>query len=273
VGRRYGRTGLKDMKMKRLTRADLLIDYALRGGGGGGALFVFPNRIDLSVNNANVDNAQSASPVMTTRTGTSAVGAYNGDGTGNKAIFGIQGFDMMPLSALASLEITWHQNAAENPANYLAMEVYMNLVIELGAPAPPGFRIFVVGNTNAPQICFTSTSLGGGRFNYVWNATPPIPPNGPNAVQVVGPVSPGTLAGVAPLNVVPPGTIWQSQVFSIADILAVYPSARLRDASSGDGGLPKTTVTPAVMLITGDSGNTIMVSRLIEQIKLNGAII
>src|SRR5271169_751457 len=79
------------------------------GGGGGGALQEFVNRIDVSVNKARVDNAQSSSPVLTTQTGTNLVGAFNGGGLGNKAILGIQGFDLMPLSQLFSIVWVWRE--------------------------------------------------------------------------------------------------------------------------------------------------------------------
>jgi hypothetical protein len=239
-----------------------------------GSLQAFPLRVDLSVNKANVDNAQSTAPVLTTRTGTSTAGAYNGGGTGNKAILGIQGFDGFPLSALLSLEVVWKEVApAQNP---LAMEVYVNLIVEPDPVGHPGvYKIFVVSNTDAPILCFTETIPTPGTHDYTWLPAPPVPVMGPNVVQVVGPVSPNTFKigadpAIPSFNPVPPGTIWQSQCFTIASILAQYPSARLRDVNSGDGGLPAATVTPAILIIVGDSGNTIMASRLIEHVRVNG---
>jgi hypothetical protein len=233
--------------------------------GSGDMLQAFPNRIDLSVNNASVDNAQSASPVMITRTGTNPVGAYNGGGLGNKAILGIHGFNLTPLSALLSVEINWKE---VDPAIVPATQPYVNLIVEPDPVGAPGvYRIFAIDN----GLCFAATSLGGGRWNYIWHSAPPIPVTGPNAIKVVGPKFPNTFPPVVPYIV--NGPVWPSQGFRVSDILAAYPNCRLVDASSGDGGLPKSTETPAVLVVIGDSNNTIMTSRLIEQIKINGILV
>jgi hypothetical protein len=243
------------------------------GGGGGGSLLAFPNRIDISVNKAQVDNAQSASPIMTVKTGTNNAGAFNGGGLGNKAILGIQGFDTMPLSALATLEIVWREMEAGHP-NPIQVEVYANLIVEPDPIGAPGtFRIFSISNTLPPIFDFTVTPLGPGRWDYSWTASSPT-----NFVQVVGPVvgPPPPPFGTSFPPVVPfisNGPAFFSQAFRMSDILASYPNARLRDASTGDGGMPKTTVTPAILIIVGDSNNVTMASRLIEEVKLNGALI
>ncbi|MHB8107732.1 MAG: hypothetical protein ACYDH4_09960 [Candidatus Cryosericum sp.] len=242
--------------------ADLNLDIG-GGGGGGGPLIQFPNRLDVSVNKALVDNAQSSTPVMTVRTGTNAAGAFNGGGLGNKALLGVRGFDMVPLSALSTLEFTW-QDLSNNPA--LGLLPYINLVVEVDPILQPGiFHIFVITLALVPTSvdAFTVTNLGGGRFIYHYDVVV-------NTIQVVWPGAVG-LPPVVP--VVNNGPAWFDQAFRMSDILAAYPNARLRDASSLDGGLPNATVTPSYLFVLGDSNNLLMCSRLLEQIKFNGVLV
>jgi hypothetical protein len=233
------------------------------GSSGSSMLVQFPNRLDLSVNHANVDNAQSNSPVLTTRTGSNAVGAFNGGGTGNKALLCIRGFDKLPLSQLTTLEFTW--NDIFNDLT-LGLLPYINLVVEADPVAMPGvYHIFVITAALVPTSInsFTVTSLGGGRFNYRYVAAT-------NTIQVVWP---GAVGFPPVVPVVNNGPAWFDQAFRMSDILAAYPNARLRDASSLDGGLPKATVTPSLIFVIGDSNNLIMNSKLIEQILFNGVMV
>ncbi len=234
-------------------------------------LLAFPNRLDLSVNKANVDNTQSASPVITTRTGTNPAGAFNGGGLGNKGILGIQGFDGTALSALTSIEYVWREMEAAH-SNPLGLQPYLNLIIEPDPDLHPGvYKILTIGNTDLPIFCCAPTALAPGRWDYLWKPapTPGNPPYGPNVVQVVLDFAAG------PLPIVPPdivlGPTWPSHAYFMSTILAAFPNARLRDVSTLDGGLPKTTVTPALLVIIGDSNNVVMVSRLIESVKVNGS--
>jgi hypothetical protein len=239
-----------------------LIDAALlrSGGGGGGGGQVFLNRLDLSVNNSLVDNAQSTSPVITTRTGTSAAGAYAGGGVGNKGILGIKGFDLLPLGAVSKLDLQWHDLNGGDPVQ---LRPYFNLVVE-NLVAPGALHLISISNTLTASINdFVITNLGGDRWLYAFDAAL-------NTVQVVGQAYPA-------FPVVPVfngGPAWFQQAFKLADILAVYPTARLRDAYTADGGMPASpTITPALIVSVADSGNTLMGSRLIEQIKINGAFV
>jgi hypothetical protein len=228
-----------------------------------GTNLLYPHRLDLSVNKANVDNAQSQTPVLTTRTGTNPAGAFNGGGLGNKAFLGIMGFDSLLLSALASLEFTW-DDLSNNVA--LGLLPYINLIVEYDPVGNPGvYKVFVITAALVPTSAnaFTITALGNGRYNYKYTASN-------NTIQVVWPGA----AGFPPVvPVVNNGPSWFDQAFRMSDILAAYPNARLRDASSLDGGMPNATVTPSVLFIIGDSNNLLYNSKLIEQIKLNGAVV
>jgi hypothetical protein len=230
----------------------------------GGALVLFPNRLDVSVNKSNVDNAQSQFPVLTTRTGTNPVGAFNGGGLGNKALLGLKGYDKFLLTGLAALEFTWNDLYGDVSLGALP---YVNLVVEYDPVGAPGvFKIFVITLALVPTSVnsFTQTILGPTRYKYSYVAAI-------NTIQVVWP---GVVGFPPVVPVVNNGPLWFDQAFKMSDILAAYPNARLRDASSLDGGLPKDpTITPSILFIIGDSNNILYNTKLIEQIKVNGVIV
>ena len=79
------------------------------------------------------------------------------------------------------------------------------------------------------------------------------------------------LLGVVPdINL---GVGWFNHGYRLADVLAVYPAARLREASSLDGGMPKATVTPAFMLVTGDSKNNRNHAMRLSDVQFNGVVV
>jgi hypothetical protein len=57
----------------------------------------------------------------------------------------------------------------------------------------------------------------------------------------------------------------------LSDVAAAYPQACLRDADTGDAGLPAGDVTPAVMLILGDSRNTTEMGVELSDVAVSGA--
>lgn len=62
--------------------------------------------VELSVNAASAA-ADSGGLHMRTEAGTNPVGGFNGTGTGNKAIAGIEGYDGLLLADLAGTSPTW----------------------------------------------------------------------------------------------------------------------------------------------------------------------
>ena len=233
--------------------------------GGGGGTFMFPNRLDLSVNNARVSSPYSNRPVLQTSTGTNAAGAYNGGGVGNKSILGFKGLSGVPLASIVSIVFDWMPLSITPPAPLL---FYANLIVDLGGGA--GIRVFVidtdpavVGPLNTGVV--TSPAPGVLRMTH----TPAV-----NFVQIVnafGPVPPAIAPVPVPVAAGAPAGPWQASSFSYASILAAYPGATLIDASSGDGGLPKApTVTPALMLLQGDSSNLQMRASAMVQMLVNG---
>jgi hypothetical protein len=261
-----------------IIHAEIVAEDALQraagtAGAGSSGLLAFLNRLDVSVNKSNVDNAQSSSPILTTRTGLNLVGAYNGGGVGNKAILGIQGFNGMPVGELNTIEFIWREMEAAH-TNPLALRVYVNLIIE---PDPIGFpgvyKILTIQDTLG-VVNVIPTPIGPGRWDYKWPtdanklflcvnpAGLPAPPNPVLSVWTNPP--PGVPFFTAVDNT------YFTQTFRLADIVAAYPNAILVDASSGDGGLPNSSVIPAFLVVVGDSSNALLSSRLIEQVKVNG---
>jgi hypothetical protein len=234
--------------------------------GGDGSLD-HPNRLDLSVNHARVSTPYNDVPVLQTSTGTNAVGAYNGGGKGNKSILGFKGLSGTPLGAITSIVFDWMPLSISPPVPIL---FYINLVVDLGGGN--GIRIFVIDTDPAitgPLNSGTVTSPAPGvlrmthltalNFVQVVNAFGPIPP-----AIAPAPVSVAAGSPVGP---------WPASSFSYSAILAAFPLAKLIDASSGDGGLPKApTVTPALMLIQGDSSNLQMRASAMLSMKVNGVL-
>jgi hypothetical protein len=229
--------------------------------GAAGDNFAFLARGDFSVNKASVDNAWSAFPVIKTQTGVNAAGGYNGGGTGNKAILGVDVGDGLLLSAFTGLAYTWRPMVP-----YVATPLlpYINLIVELGAPAPAGYKILNI-DPNAPPALNSQTTInnGDGTFTTTFNSAT-------NFIQVVNDV-PGYPPGnpVPAVNLAPAG-IWTTRSYRISDIVAAYPTATLRKVASGDGGLPIATVTPAMLVIGGDSGTNRVEAWRIGPMSFNG---
>jgi hypothetical protein len=242
---------------------DQWVSTSILLGGGGGALF--PNRIDLSCNKARIDNPFSASPLMVTQTGPSLAGAYNGGGIGNKAILGFLGYDLLPLGALLDISWTWQNMAPQLPL-IGNRRPYLNVVVDINGDDSV-YKIFAIPFGVAPALVnnLVETPLGPNRFRYSW--TPSNPVTTTQVVNQLLPVPPPVVAGGYPA----PGA-WPGTAYSVASIVAAWPNARLREVNSGDGGLPNGTVTAAIMLVTGDSGNQLLGAAMLEDITINGVM-
>ena len=228
--------------------------------GGGGDLFAHLGRADCSVNSACVENAWSDKPVLKTQTAGNVAGGFNGGGIGCKAILGVVAGVDLPLASLLSLSYTWRPLVPFNPTPF---KPYANLIVELGAPAPAGYKILVIDPSTVPALnTHTTVANGDGTFTTSWDA-------GANLIQVVNDTPaypPGT-----PPPVVDLGGTWLNRSYSLAQIAADYPLAALRQVSSLDGGLPKTTVTPPFLIVGGDSSNNRMQAWQLSAITFNGA--
>jgi hypothetical protein len=222
----------------------------------GGSSTMFANRYDLSVNSARVESAGSTTPLIITGTAVNNAGAFNGGGIGNKAILGCKGHAGVNIADIEEIAWEWTLMSLQ-PPTFLP---YLNLLVSIGG----GVKIFSVDPLQATILnTGTLTPLGGGQFRFVTNTAT-------NFVQVVNAFE------VAPI-ISPPvpvaagtGPHWFNASFRWSDIIASFPGSVLVDVSSGDGGLPKNTVTPAFLLNVGDSGNAVEHVYQMGDITFNG---
>lgn len=242
-------------------------------------------RRDHSVNGALVDGLYTSTPILRTKTDQHTAGAYAGGGTGNKAILGSRVAAPVLLSALVSIEFTVEFLTPEQLPLAVNTTPYMNLVVELDPAGAPGvYTIFVFGDVLNPLNQGTYSVPGPDQHKCVWT------PGGGNDVLVVNMRGMSTFLAIAPFtctaNLVLPSqgpapvigvtlaNTWQSRAYSIAGIVAVYPAARIVNAYSGDGGLPKSpNITAGLLLIAGSSANTLQNAVRVLDWRLNGASI
>jgi hypothetical protein len=238
--------------------------------GGSIATPLYPTRFDLSVNSARVEGAQGAlSSFVTPATGPNTVGGYNGGGVGNKAILGFKGYNGLPLASIKTISWQYEIVSMGGAPTVLLVNPYLNLIVNLNGV---DIRIFVIDPTLAspdPRNTGTlSISPSGTRTfthdtstNYVQivnspNVAPPPSPAIPPPTPVVGPG--------------PPYIIWNNYAFRWSDIIATFPGAVLVEALSTDGGLPKSTNMPAMLLIAGDSGAQNLRYITVHDVMFNG---
>ncbi len=243
------------------------------------AAIPFPGRVELSVNKSQIENYQGVIPSLRTQTGPNLTGAYEGGGTGNKAILGFRGFTGLPLGSFTGLDFTWEDLIPETtllltapvvwdpPAgpptvgsSAIGLLPFINLIVDMNGDGSL-IKIFNMSQTLPPtsDTNFTVTSLGTDRWNYAFD--PAV-----NTFEIV--------LGLPPVPVVDPviddGPSWFDKAYLMADVLAAYPDATLIDIASGDGGMPKDVVTPGIVLAMGGSSNVDAALKIVEQITING---
>lgn len=233
---------------------DAIMLAALAAQGGSG--FVFPGRVDLSVNCGRVEAPFSATPVLHVQTGGNAGGGFNDLARlGNKSILGYRTANLLALGAWSGFRYTWLNLS---PAGG-SFEVYANLTVDINGDGSV-YKLFVMDPAANPAL---------NTLTVVAN-----PDGSKTATHVAGShyfLVVDDLAGVVPF--VSLGAGWGNHGYRLADVLTVYPAARLREASSGDAGMPRLTPTPAFMLVTGDSLNTRVYTQRLSEVQFNGVVV
>jgi len=230
--------------------------------------------IDLSVNAARVAGGyDDGAVVMSTGSATNPAGAFNGGGTGNKAILGAFGFNGTPIGNLNSIEYVWTNVTGPAGVNYLPPEPttvvtpYINLIVDFDPNGAGDIRVLVLSTDQlAPAInnsVGTYVNDGNNVLTYSWASTQ-------NTLIVLAPPNP-VPGGVAPNVVV--GASWLENSYKWSDLVAANPDAVLVDAFSADGGLPAAVVTPGILLVSGDSGNVLLSGKTISKFSVNGETI
>ena len=227
---------------------------------------------DYSVNAAAVDVLADGSNNLRTGARTNAAGSYTGGGTGNKAIRGFLGHSGTPLGALLSLEYVWTNVVGPGgpffspPGGPSVLTPYANLVVDFDPNGVGDIRILVVldDSLNAAITAAIGTYANPGGLNtltYAWDSSMDVlivlsPPN-----AVPGGVAPNVSVGAA----------WPENSYSFAALVAANPDAVLVDAYPAESGLPAGAVVPAVMVISGDSGNVTKSGKRLLSATVNGA--
>lgn len=242
-------------------------------GGASSSSGFSPTR-DFSVNAAAVNGGYSdGSVVLRTGSRTNAAGAYHGGGAGNKSILGTFGFTGVPISALTSIAYVWTNVTGPGgpffipPGGPSVQTPYLNLVVDFDPP-PAGagdLRIVVMCDDSLAGAITaaigTYQNNGSNVLSYAWTAAQDV-------LIVLAPPNP-VPGGVAPNVSVGPG--WLENSYRWADLVAANPTAVLVDAFPADGGLPAGAVMPAILLVSGDSGNLVKSGKRIQSFNVNGA--
>jgi hypothetical protein len=224
-------------------------------------MYEYPNRVDLSVNNAIVDNPFSESPFMHTWTGGNAVNGFNGGGLGSKSILGFDVGNGLPLGSLLDLQWT-----STDFTPYITQPwpiPFGNLVIDL-LGTNLLYVLAIIDPQSNPGLMPGSGVLNlDGSTTWSWNSIL-------NAMLIVGSdvVSPSKPILIPPSFTVGAGFLNNS--FTIAQILSIYPAAVLRRANNLDGGMPRIITTPAFMLVEGDSGSNRNINIKLGDVLFNG---
>ena len=182
--------------------------------------------------------------------------AFDGGGAGNKGMLGTEFVEGMVLGDFASFSVRYALRTAGN--DHLLNRPYLNILIDvngdgsllkvgvLDAHSNPALNLLTdVSNAGATDHEYTRSWVGSGKIKIV-----------------------NELAGVVPsVNL---GAGWLNKVFTIPDILAVYPNARLVKAFPADGGLPADLTMPPLWLVIGDSTYVRYSRIIVREVRVNG---
>jgi len=226
---------------------------------------------DFSVNAAALNGGyDDGSVVLRTGTRLNLLGAYNGGGTGNKAIGGTFGFNGLPIGDLETLEYVWENVDGPGgpffipPGGPAIQTPYINLLVDFDPLGVGDVKVCVVLDDSL-NVAITAAlgsyvNNGSNVLTYGWDGLT-------QDILIVGQVPPAP-GGVLPNVSVGPS--WLENSYNWQAIIAANPDAILVDAFSGNGGLPAGAVTPAILLASGDSGNVVRSGKKISAFSVNG---
>jgi hypothetical protein len=225
---------------------------------------------DFSVNSARVDVQTDGALNLRTGARTNAAGGFSGGGTGNKAITGILGLDGGALGSILSAEFTWENVVGpvgpffNPPGAPTPLSPYLNFVVDFDPNGAGDIRVLVaLDDSLNPAITAaigTYSNPGGlNKLTFRWEASMDVLIVGAPPALVPGGVAPNVSVGAS----------WLENSYSFAALLAANPDAILVDAFSGDGGLPAGAITPALMILSGDSGNLTRSGKRLTSLKVN----
>ncbi|HRK08960.1 MAG TPA: hypothetical protein PLZ57_14425 [Pseudobdellovibrionaceae bacterium] len=208
---------------------------------------------DQSVNSASVrvglDGVTDSSKALQFRIlgGTHAAGAFNGSGTGNRAILAIGKFSRTRLADLG--EISFDAKVTSG-----SEQIDVQLQLDLNCDG----QYLEVVRAKASDLG-AGLNVGNGYTRYSIDALQ----NNWTAVDgdLVDPVSPGVTM-----------LFMLGAPQSLSNILASYPHTCIRNAATGALGLPASLPTGGVQLVMGESHTTAAGNAFVRRVKIGLSI-
>lgn len=212
--------------------------------------------VNLSVNAAGALLTSEGLEMWTHEIEATATTGFHGSGLGNKSMAGAFALEGMPLDQLASLTVRY---ALRTPGvSHILGRPYVNLLIDLHGDGSV-LKVGVLDKATNPQLSLlTEVSTAGPQeheYTRSWV--------GGGKLKIVN-----ELAGVVP--VVSLGLGWLNKVFTIADIVAQYPNAKLSRGFPADNGLPADLSMPPLWLVLGDSLYKGYSRIVVREVRVNG---
>lgn len=170
-----------------------------------------------------------------------SIGGFNGTGTGNKAFLGLMEYSGKLVSEIESIEVEARQDR-NSPASYL------NLLIDCDGDGTwtSGTDAIVVVDSDVNSLPTQTFEFGSTFRRISFSATD----SAFKAVDARCGMPAQFESTRAPLSQLP-------------------PTARLINASTGDLGMPRATVMPAIMLVMNTSSEKALKQMTVREIKVN----
>ena len=173
-----------------------------------------------------------------------------------------------PTTIGVDFKLRVHQYTSndQNMNDFVALEITMTNTGDVDINGDGSeYKILVLDqyDTNAALNLLTKASVGTvpevHEYTLTWV--------GGGRVKVVGPPA-DPLPGVTPVEDEGNGS-WLLKVYTLTDIIAVFPNAKFAHAFPDDPGLPNGVCLPTTLLVLGDSGWTRYASVLVRRVTLN----
>lgn len=228
---------------------------------------------DFSVNEASVASGYSdGSIVLQTSEQVNSAGSFTGVGVGNKSIFGVFGYNNLPISQLSSLEFVWENIVGPAGVNFIppggttTVTPDINILVDFDPNGAGDIRILIAATDQLDAAINNSVGTfsnnGSNVLTYSWSAATD------NVLIVLSPPNP--VPGGVPVGVTT-GPSWFQNSYSWAALVAANQNAVIVDAYPGDNGMPAGMILPGIILKSGDDATVIKSGKKIASFKVNGS--
>jgi hypothetical protein len=231
--------------------------------------------IDLSVNVAYVKAILNGYPMLQTTIYVNTPGSFNGPGTGNKSILGLNAYNYTPLSDFQNIEIVFDNvqgtvSPLYGPSGTIGsvnQAPYVNVVMDLGIN---GVYIIDICTDSLDSRISTRVgkyeTVGTDLYKVSWN-----PQDFGVLVVGVGASEGYKIGNISPIYTIGPN--WFQTVWSFLDIVNANPGAQIVNVNSNDNGMPIGSRTAGIMINSGDASQQVFSSKIITNLKINNQIL